>query len=121
PLTVRYIRYNNIHVPTPYLAISGLRVFGKGEGKSPASVKNFSVKRNADRRDAIITWDKDSNAQGHNILWGIAPGKLYNSWMVYGKNLLELKSLASDQAYYFSIESFNENGVSPQAPVVRSE
>ncbi len=121
PQTVRYIRYNNIHVPTPYLAISGLRIFGKGQGKSPQAAKNFSAQRKVDRRDAMITWDKQPNAQGYNVLWGIAPDKLYNSWMVYNKNSLDLKSLATDQVYYMSVEAFNENGVSEKTKVVKVE
>ncbi len=119
PQIVRYIRYNNIHVPTPYFSISGLRIFGTGQGKVPQAVKNFKVNRIADRRDAMITWDKQSNAQGYNMLWGIAPGKLYNSWMVYDKDSLDLRSLATGQVYYMSIEAFNENGVSPQRSVIK--
>ena len=121
PETVRYVRYNNIHVPTPYLAISGLRVFGIGTGKVPHAVKNFNVKRKADRRDAIITWDKQANTQGYNVLWGIAPDKLYNSWMVYANNSLDLKSFATEQVYYMSIEAFNENGVSGITKVMKVE
>ena len=86
PARVRYVRYKNIEVPTPHLAISDLRVFGIGEGKKPATVKNFKVVRQADRRDAMITWDAAKNSQGYNIRWGIAPDKLYNSWLLYGKN-----------------------------------
>ncbi len=112
PSSVRYVRYKNIHVPTPHLAISGLRIFGKGNGKLPSPVKHFKVERKADRRDAMITWDPVAGAQGYNVFWGIAPGKLYNSWLVYGKNELLLKSLSVDQEYYFAIEAFNENGVS---------
>jgi hypothetical protein len=41
--------------------------------------------------------------------------------MVYDKNSLELKSLSVDQTYYFSIEAFNENGVSQRAKVVKVE
>ncbi len=112
PFIARYIRYKNIHVPTPNLSISGLRVFGIGEGKAPAAVKNFKVDRLSDRRDAMISWEAQANCQGYNILWGIAPDKLYNSWLVYDKNSLLLKSLSTDQTYYFSIEAFNENGIS---------
>ena len=119
--TVRYIRYKNIHVPTPNLAISDLRVFGIGQGKAPATVQHFAVNRHTDKRDASITWDNQPGSQGYNILWGIAPDKLYNSWMVYGKNALELKSLAVDQTYYFSIESFNENGVSGRTKAVKAD
>ena len=41
PATVRYVRYKNIHVPTPWLSISGLRVFGIGTGKTPGVVRIF--------------------------------------------------------------------------------
>lgn len=119
PQAVRYIRYKNIHVPTPNLAISGLRVFGIGEGKVPTIVKNFKINRLADRRDAMITWDALLDCQGYNILWGIAPDKLYNSWMVYDKKELLLKNLSVDQTYYFSIEAFNGNGVSEKTKPVK--
>ena len=118
PRTVRYIRYKNIHVPTPNLSISGIRVFGKGTGKLPAEVRNFKVSRKRDRRDAAISWEKQEGVQGYNVLWGIAPDKLYNSWMVYNNNSLDLKSLATDQEYYFSIEAFNENGVSGRTKAI---
>jgi len=119
PKTVRYIRYQNIHVPTPNLSISDLRIFGIGQGKVPQAVKNFSVHRKTDRRDAVIAWDKQANTQGYNVLWGIAPNKLYNSWMVYDKNFLDLKSLATDQTYYFSMEAFNESGVSGKTKIIK--
>ncbi|MGL5772436.1 MAG: family 43 glycosylhydrolase [Bacteroidales bacterium] len=118
PSRVRYIRYQNIEVPTPNLAISDIRVFGIGEGKKPESVKRFSVERNQDRRDAMITWAKQTNAQGYNIKWGIAPDKLYNSWLVYDTDSLLLKSLSIDQSYYFTIEAFNENGVAAPAKLI---
>ena len=119
PETLRFVRYKNIHVPTPNLSISGLRVFGIGQGKAPKRVSSFKVNRKQDRRDAMITWKKQPAAQGYNVLWGIAPDKLYNSWMVYGKNELELKSLTIDQTYYFSVEAFNENGISQRTSVVK--
>ena len=115
----RYVKYENIHVPTPNLAISGLRIFGIGSGKLPSSVKDFQIDRKLDNRDAFISWKRDSTAQGYNILWGIAPDKLYNSWMVYGDNELDLKSLTKDQVYYFAIEAFNENGVSKRSDVIK--
>ena len=121
PARVRYVRYKNIEVPTPHLAISDLRVFGIGEGKKPATVKNFKVVRQADRRDAMITWDAAKNSQGYNIRWGIAPDKLYNSWLLYGKNELLLKSLYTDQPSYFTLEAFNENGVSEATKIQEAQ
>jgi beta-xylosidase len=121
PKSVRFIRYANIHVPTPHLAISGLRVFGTGEGKAPQPVKKLTVNRYEDRRDALITWEKQPDCQGYNVLWGIAPDKLYNSWLVYDYNQLELRSLTVDQQYYFSVEAFNENGVSERTKIVKAD
>lgn len=118
PQTVRYVRYENIHIPTPYLSISDLRVFGIGSGKIPGKITNFAVNREKDRRNALVTWSKQDNCQGYNVLWGIAPDKLYQSWMVYDDNELQLRCLNVDQPYYFSIEAFNENGVGERSKVV---
>ena len=121
PKTVRFIRYKNIHVPTPYLSVSGLRIFGIGEGKTPKAIKNMSVTRYQGRRDALITWNRQENCQGYNVYWGIAPDKLYNSWLVYDENSLELKCLNTDQEYYFAVESFNESGISERSKAVKVE
>jgi len=71
-----------------------------------------------DRRDAMITWEPQKNVQGYNIRWGIAPDKLYSSWLVYDNNQLLIKALTTDQAYYFTIEAFNRNGISEMATQV---
>lgn len=121
PEKARFIRYKNLHTPTPYLSLSDIRVFGMGVGKVPKTTTKLTVKRNDDRRDARIEWNTIKNVQGHNILWGIAPDKLYSSWLVYGQNSLELKSLNTDQHYYFAIEAFNENGVSAPSKTIYVE
>ncbi len=117
----RFIRFKNKHVPMPYLSISDIRVFGKGNGKLPKSVSKFTVDRDEDRRDAQISWNARKDAAGYNILWGIAPDKLYSSWLVYDVDSLELKSLNTDQSYYFAIEAFNENGVSSKSKIIKVE
>ncbi len=119
PRPVRYVRYNHIHAPTGHLSISDLRIFGIGSGGAPAKVKGLRVERASDRRDAMITWDEQQNCQGYNVLWGIAPDKLYNSWLVYDATSLDLKSLSVEQSYYISIQAFNENGVSRKSKAVR--
>lgn len=119
PARIRYLRYRNIEVPTPHLAISDIRVFGIGEGKKPETVTGFEVKREDDRRDAMISWNKQKNVQGYNIRWGISPDKLYSSWLVYDNDKLFLKALTTDQEYYFTIEAFNENGISARSKAIR--
>lgn len=118
PEQARFIRYRNIHVPTPHLSLSGLRVFGLGDGKAPAAVEKVTVNRRADRRDALVTWDARTDAQGYVVRWGIAPDKLYSSWMVYETSELELKGLTVDQPYHFTVEAFNENGVAAPSKLV---
>ncbi|MCU0336647.1 MAG: family 43 glycosylhydrolase [Sediminibacterium sp.] len=118
PVKTRFIRYNHIHVPTPHLAISGLRVFGKGTGKAPEKVLQLSAQRSTDGRDVLLKWPAVKGAQGYQIRWGIAPEKLYSSWLLYEQNEHLLKSLTKGQSYYFSIEAFNENGVSLLSPLV---
>ena len=121
PRKTRFVRFNNIHVPTPHLSISDIRIFGTGYGKVPKSVRQLSVVRNDNRRGSEINWDPVKNAQGYNVLWGIGPDKLYSSWLVYSKNSLTLKSLNTDQTYYFTVESFNENGISKRSEVIKVE
>ncbi len=120
-VTARYVRYRNIDVPTPSLAISELRVFGLGHGKKPAAPKKLTVVRDSDRRDAVISWAPVKGAQGYNVLWGIEPDKLYSSWMVYGDDTLTLRALTTDQSYYFAVEAFNENGVSTPTEAIHVE
>lgn len=59
------------------------------------------------------------NAQGYNIFWGISWDKLYNTWLVYDENELEVKNLNSDQSYYLAIESFNDNGISKRSEPIK--
>ena len=112
PIEARYIRYRHHYVPGKNLAMGDIRVFGLGRGKKPAMVKGFTVVREADERNARISWKAVKGAQGYNVLWGVALDKLYSSWMVYGDNSLDLRALTVGQKYYFAIESFNENGIS---------
>ena len=112
PIEARYIRYRHHYVPGKNLAMGDIRVFGLGRGKKPATVKGFTVVREADERNVRISWKAVKGAQGYNVLWGVAPDKLYSSWMVYGDNSLDLRALTVGQKYYFAIESFNENGIS---------
>ena len=112
PIEARYIRYRHHYVPGKNLAMGDIRVFGLGRGKKPAAVKGFTVMREADERNARIAWQSVKGVQGYNVLWGVAPDKLYSSWMVYGDNSLDLRALTVGQKYYFAIESFNENGIS---------
>ncbi|PWT74595.1 MAG: xylosidase [Bacteroidetes bacterium] len=118
----RYLKLENIHMPTGKFAISGLRVFGSGHGKIPDTVKNFIVLRSDhDSRDALLKWFAVDAATGYNIYYGIAPDKLYNSVMVYADNQYYFKPMDKGRPYYFCIEAFNENGISERTHVIKVE
>ncbi|MCH4821777.1 family 43 glycosylhydrolase [Gramella lutea] len=118
PVKAKYVRYNNVKVPGNNLALSEIRVFGKGLGKKPTQVKGFEVTRQDDRRDASFKWEPVKGAQGYNIRWGIAPDKLYQSWLIYGETEHFMRNLDRDTQYYFTIEAFNENGISERTEIV---
>jgi len=112
PVKTRFIRLTNLKVPDGHFAVSGLRVFGLCDKKPAQAISDFEVNRGDDRRTATLSWKNDSDAVGYNIRFGNQPDKLYQNYMVYGKNELLIRSLNAEVPYYFSIDTFNENGVS---------
>ena len=109
-IRARYIRVTGGELPYGQaLRISGLRVFGNGEGACPAQADAKAVR--VDALDGKISWQPIENAQGCNVRYGIAPDKLYQSWLVYGADEVTLSTLMSGQTYYVCVDSFNENGV----------
>lgn len=122
PVTARYIRLENIHMPTGKFAISGLRVFGKGMGEKPEAVKEFVVLRTEkDKRSAYIKWRPVDNAYAYNIFYGTAPDKLYNCIMVHDANEYYFKGMDSQKTYYYTIEAVSENGISERFSLLKSE
>jgi hypothetical protein len=41
--------------------------------------------------------------------------------MIYGEPGYELRALTTDQAYYYQVEAFNENGISERSEVLYTE
>lgn len=120
PQDARFIRFTNIHSPTPYVAISDLRIFGNGSGEKPSEPDNFSVERNMDRRTAELKWNSVKDAQGYMVYFGIQPDKLYSSVMVYKDTTYRLNSLNVKPDYFFAAEAFNENGISKRTNVIKT-
>jgi hypothetical protein len=120
PVRARYVRYEHIYVGAANLAIGDIRVFGNGDGRAPATPRTLAVRRDSDRRNVFVTWTRVPNVVGYNILWGIAPTKLYQTYQVFADApaSLEIRALTVDQSYYFAIEAFDENGVSRVSAVV---
>jgi hypothetical protein len=122
PVEARYVKLENLHLPTGKFAISGLRVFGSGHGNKPDSVINFIVLRTEkDKRSAWLKWKPVDNAYAYNIYMGTATDKLYNCIMVYSSNEYWCKAMDKDIPYFFRIEAINENGVSQLSEIIKSE
>lgn len=113
PVKARYLKMENVHMPTGKFALSGFRVFGKGAGEKPAKVENFIALRGAEeRRNAWLKWKPVDDAYAYNIYFGTEKDKLYNCVMVCGANEYYFKFMDKDLKYHFAIEAINENGTS---------
>lgn len=126
PAKGRYLKLENISMPTGKFAVSGFRVFGKGAGTKPGAVQNFVPLRAAprvkgERRNVWFKWQQEPAADGYIIYFGKNPEKLYGSIMVYGKNEYYFSGLDRTDAYYFAIEPFNANGIGPRGEVKKAE
>lgn len=126
PVKARFIKMENLHMPTGKFALSGFRVFGKGNGAKPDKVENFIALRSSpekygERRSIWFKWQQNQLADGYVIYWGKSPDKLYGSIMVYGKNEYFFTGADRTDAYYFQIEAFNANGMSERTDVIKSE
>ncbi|MBI1780170.1 MAG: discoidin domain-containing protein [Sphingobacteriales bacterium] len=120
PVQARFIKLENIHMPTGKFAISGLRVFGNGGGAKPTAAKDLIVLRTEkDKRSAYIKWNPVDNAFAYNLYYGTEPDKLYNSIMIYDFNEYWFKAMDLKKPYYFTIESINENGVSEKSKIIK--
>ena len=111
PVYARYIKLTNVFTPDgAYFAVKGIRAFGNPDKATytkvdPANLK--IVRSELDRRNAYLLWDEVPGAEGYLVRYGIAPDKLYNSYMVYWDTFLEIPSLNVDPEYYFEVEAWS--------------
>ena len=119
PVKARYIRLVNYKVPGGTFALAGLRIFGNGGGKVPSIVENLSMERSEiDRCVVKLKWNKTPEAIGYNIRYGTRKDKLYQNYQVFGVDSLTIRSLNSLHKYYFTIDTFNENGITKGENIV---
>jgi xylan 1,4-beta-xylosidase len=119
PIKARYVRLTNYYVPDGTFALAGLRVFGDGNGNKPQNVDNFSVTRSQnDRCEVKLKWNKNFDTVGYNIRYGTEVDKLYHNYQVIDADSLTIRSLNRFQKYYFTIDSFNENGLNKGTKLV---
>ncbi len=122
PFKARYIRLENKrYTVAPYFSLRDLRVFGKGSGCKPVAIENFIVQRNPnDPCKATLKWNATKGAEGYIIRYGTKKDKLYNNFQIWEKTMLNINSLNSGVPYYFTIDTYNSNGVTPGEKIIKS-
>lgn len=112
PVKLQYLRLTAKELPYgEKFAVSGLRVFGKGNTPPPAPATEVKSHCQDDGMTAKVTWRDVSGAQGYNVRFGIAPDKLYLSHLVYDANEVLLTALNKEQQYWICVDSFGEGGI----------
>jgi enterochelin esterase-like enzyme len=110
PAQARFVKVTNArqcHDGAKF-SIKDLRIFGNPASAGSVKVAGVKVVRNPeDRREAELLWDPVPGADGYIIRYGIEPGKLYNSYIVYDANSFKLHSLNTESEYTFEVESFD--------------
>ena len=110
PIETRFLRITNTKDLQGKFSLYGFRIFGHGKGELPSVVTNFTIDRNPeDRRMMNFSWAAQENASGYIIRWGTNKDYMKNEMMIYD-NQCELRYFNRDSEYYFTIDSFNENG-----------
>jgi hypothetical protein len=111
PVKSRHVRISNIKVPSGKFSLSGFRIFGKSRNEAPKAVASIVAERASNSRTVKLGWESVKDATGYNVRFGTQKDKLYNNYIVYGKNDLTINALNAEKEYYFAVDSFNESGV----------
>ena len=109
-IRVRFLRLSDMAVPYGQQpCISGLRVFGLGQGEKPAAPV-FTVRRENDL-DMTVSVQSQENTLGYNILFGSSPDKLYHSSMTFKAGDQRIGALIKGRDYFVRVDAFNENDI----------
>ena len=109
--SARYLKLSDLSVPYGQKpCISGLRVFGLGQGEKP-SIPVFTAKRTGDL-DMMVNITTQVDTLGYNILFGSSPDKLYHSSMVFQPGEKRIGALIRGREYFVRVDAFNECGIS---------
>ncbi len=109
-IPARYIRLSQMELPYAQApCVSGLRVFGLGEGNAPDEAV-YTAKRTGPL-DMEVEIRPQEDALGFNILFGASPEKLYHSCMVFKAGPHRIGALVKGRNYYLRVDAFNECGI----------
>ncbi len=115
----KYLRITNYNVPEGVFAISEMRIFGKGTGRKPQKINELKVVRDYKNPQIVkLYWKKQPRVSGYNIRYGIDKEKLYHSYQVTKNTKITINCPDKNKAYWFQVDAYNENGISPGKPVL---
>jgi hypothetical protein len=119
PVEGTLVRIVNVRVPEPILfSLYGLRIFGKQNRTPPSAPTNLIASRHTDTRSVTLTWTASPNSVGYNIRFGSHPKKLYHNYIAYDRTSLDINALLAHQDYWFTIDAFNEGGITQGTVIV---
>lgn len=117
----RYFRITNTKNMDGKFSLSDLRIFGYGNGNLPQPVSQILIARDPkDKRIIRFHWNKQKDATGYVIRWGTSRDQLTNSSVVHD-NTYEARYFNRDSPYYFSIDAFNESGITKGKEVIQAD
>lgn len=117
-LETRFVRITNTKDMDANFSLYDLRIFGDGLGKTAQKVSEPIINRDKDDSRIIkIGWQPVEHATGYIVRWGVRKDQLNNAMMIYSENEFEGRFFNRDSDYYFSIDSFNENGITQNKQV----
>lgn len=110
PKKVRFIKVTVLKVPyDANPCISGIRVFGKGNGTAPEMARKVKFILESEM-DLKVSWEAEKGVNA-NLLWGYAPDKMYHSRTIMGATEGKTGALVAGQPVYIRVDTFNENGI----------
>ena len=114
PVSMRYIRVTNKgKVPAKgKFAISGLRLFGNGNGEEPEKLEDFTLTRieGADGRSVQVSWEPVLGAEGYIIRYGTHKDQMNIHHQAIGTTSARINALTANQDYYFRVDTYNDSG-----------
>ena len=111
PIKTRYLRITNSEELPGKFSLYDFRVFGKGSGELPKEVTGIQAVRDTqDPRKYHLTWARQKEATGYIVHVFLENG-LYVTSVMAPDNELKGGFFNRDSHYLFSVDAFNENGI----------
>ena len=110
---LRYFRLTNAG-PAPAdgrFAVSGLRIFGSGDGSAPEKAPDFTAERGSDAREMRVQWTAVPGAEGYIIRFGVNPDEPHIHWQVINETRATVRCLTAGVRYHVRVDAYNENGI----------